>query len=142
MHECICIHMFWNKESTLKGSHRWKPNILCLAFDHVVCCSTYALNSFTSDLVHSKMHKMCYALSHRISVSVCQADPYGFQSITWFYDHLVFVISLMSLLTRSPTCPILTSCSRTKCWGCDDWQLRLHRAPSAKQKLFVTLETD
>ena len=29
MHECICIHVFWNKQSTLKGSHEWKPRAHC-----------------------------------------------------------------------------------------------------------------
>jgi hypothetical protein len=27
MHGCICIHVFWNKQSTLKGSHKWKPKL-------------------------------------------------------------------------------------------------------------------
>ena len=27
MHECICVHVLWNNEWTLRGSHRWKPGI-------------------------------------------------------------------------------------------------------------------
>ena len=35
MHECICMHVLWNEQSRLKGSHRLKANIV--GFVHFDC---------------------------------------------------------------------------------------------------------